>query len=177
MRWLLSPLFTFVSVAAFAADAPNVLVVITDDQGFGELGAHGNPVLKTPELDRFAKESVWLKNFYVSPVCSPTRSSLLTGLYNYRTGVVDTYIGRSMMRPDVPTLAEHLAGAGYRTGLFASADLDFEALLKFLTNLGYDRFHHFGSATAEYKRDHPLNSWGGDDVGSAELLGDWMAEM
>ena len=64
------------------------------------------------------KQSVWLKNFYVCPVCSPTRSSLLTGQYNYRTGVVDTFLGRSMMRPDVKTLPEYLAAAGYRTGLF-----------------------------------------------------------
>ncbi len=103
---------------ATAADAPNVLIVITDDQGFGDLGAHGNPVIKTPKLDAFTKESIWLKNFYVSPVCSPTRASLLTGQYNYRTGVVDTFIGRSLMRPDVKTLPEHLAAAGYRTGLF-----------------------------------------------------------
>src|SRR5688572_21325333 len=98
-----------------AAQRPNVIIVITDDQGYGDLGAHGNPVVKTPNLDAFAKESVWLKNFHVSPVCSPTRSSLLTGLYNYRTGVVDTSIGRSMMRPDVKTLPEYLAAAGYRT--------------------------------------------------------------
>jgi arylsulfatase A-like enzyme len=118
MRWLLSSLLALISGVALAADAPNVLIVITDDQGFGDLGAHGNPVVRTPKLDAFAKESVWLKNFYVSPVCSPTRSSLLTGQYNYRTGIVDTFIGRSMMRTDVKTLAEYLAGAGYRTGLF-----------------------------------------------------------
>jgi arylsulfatase A-like enzyme len=104
--------------SAARAGAPNVLLVMTDDQGFGDLGAHGNPVVRTPRLDAFAKESVWLKNFYVSPVCSPTRSSLLTGQYNYRTGVVDTYLGRSLMRPDVKTLPEYLAAAGYRTGLF-----------------------------------------------------------
>jgi arylsulfatase A-like enzyme len=104
--------------AAFAAGPPNVLLVITDDQGFGDLGVHGNPVIRTPNLDAFAKQSAWLKNFYVSPVCSPTRSSLLTGLYNYRTGVVDTFIGRSLMRPGIPTLPEMMAGAGYRTGLF-----------------------------------------------------------
>jgi arylsulfatase/arylsulfatase A len=103
---------------AFAADRPNVLIVITDDQGFGDLGAHGNPVLKTPHLDRFTTQSVWLKSFTVSPVCSPTRAALLTGRYNYRTGVVDTFIGRSMMRPGVPTLADYLGSAGYRTGLF-----------------------------------------------------------
>jgi arylsulfatase A-like enzyme len=118
MRWLAGLLAALLPAAACAADRPNVLVVITDDQGFGDLGAHGNPVIRTPNLDAFAKQSVWLKNFTVSPVCSPTRSSLLTGQYNYRTGVVDTSIGRSMMRPDVKTLAEYLAGAGYRTGLF-----------------------------------------------------------
>jgi arylsulfatase A-like enzyme len=107
-----------VAIPAAAADRPNILLVITDDQGFGDLGAHGNPILKTPNLDAFAKQSTWLKNFYVCPVCSPTRSSLMTGLYNYRTGVVDTFIGRSMMRPDVTTLPQLLAASGYRTGLF-----------------------------------------------------------
>ena len=118
MRWFLSSLIVLLPSTLFATDAPNVLIVITDDQGWGDLGAHGNPVLKTPKLDAFTKESVNLKNFYVCPVCSPTRSSLLTGQYNYRTGVVDTFIGRSLMRPDVKTLQEYLAGAGYRTGLF-----------------------------------------------------------
>ncbi len=115
MRTLLASLL-FIAVAVAAP--PNVLVVITDDQGYGDLGAHGNPVLKTPNLDAFTKESVRLKRFHVSPVCSPTRSSLLTGQWHYRTGVVDTFIGRSMMRPGVPTLPEHLSAAGYRTGLF-----------------------------------------------------------
>jgi len=95
-------------VLAFAAARPNVLIVITDDQGYGDLGFHGNPVLKTPNLDAFAKSSVRMTNFYVCPVCSPTRSSLLTGRYNYRTGVVDTFIGRSMMHSDETTLAELL---------------------------------------------------------------------
>jgi arylsulfatase A-like enzyme len=118
MRWAISSLFAFLPATLLAADRPNVLLVITDDQGFGDMGAHGNPVVRTPHLDAFTRESVRLKNFHVSPVCSPTRASLLTGLYNYRTGLVDTFIGRSMMRPDVKTLAEYLAAAGYRTGLF-----------------------------------------------------------
>ena len=105
--------------AAAAADRrPNVVVIITDDQGYGDLGFHGNPVIQTPHLDALARQSVRLKHFYVSPVCSPTRASLLTGRYNYRTGVVDTYIGRSMMRPAEVTLAEMLGGADYRTGIF-----------------------------------------------------------
>jgi len=101
-----------------AAERPNVLLVISDDQGYGDLGFHGNPILKTPNLDGFAKESVQLTHFHVSPVCSPTRSSLMTGRYNYRTGVVDTFIGRSMMHADEVTVAEVLREIGYRTGQF-----------------------------------------------------------
>jgi len=103
-----------------AADAarPNVVLLMTDDQGYGDLGCHGNPVVKTPTIDRLAGQAVECTHFYVCPVCSPTRSSLLTGRYNYRTGVVDTFNGRSLMRPDEITLAKLLAGAGYRTGLF-----------------------------------------------------------
>ncbi len=103
---------------ASAAERPNVLLVMTDDQGFGDLGASGNPLIRTPNMDAFAKDSVRLKNFYVCPVCSPTRSSLMTGRYNYRTGIVDTYLGRSLMRTEEVTIAERLGEAGYRTGLF-----------------------------------------------------------
>jgi len=97
---------------------PNILLIITDDQGYGDLGVHGNPKLRTPNLDRLARESVVFQSFYVSPVCSPTRASLLTGRYNYRTGVVDTYLGRSLMYPDEVTLAEMLSTVGYRTGIY-----------------------------------------------------------
>ncbi len=119
MRYALSILCGLAALSPAAAqERPNVLVVITDDQGFGDLGAHGNPVVRTPHLDAFTKQAAWLKNFHVSPVCSPTRASLLTGQYNYRVGVVDTFLGRSLMRPDATTLPQLLAGAGYRTGLF-----------------------------------------------------------
>ena len=86
--------------------------------GYGDLGFHGNPQIKTPRLDALARESVRFRTFYVSPVCSPTRSSLMTGRYHYRTGVVDTFRGRSMMHPDEVTLAEMLGSSGYRTGIF-----------------------------------------------------------
>lgn len=97
---------------------PNVVLIITDDQGYGDLACHGNPHVKTPNLDRLHAESTRLTRFYVSPVCSPTRASLMTGRYNYRTGVVDTFLGRSMMFPDETTLAELLAANGYATGIF-----------------------------------------------------------
>jgi len=101
-----------------AAHRPNVVLIITDDQGYGDLRVHGNAKLDTPNIDRLAREGVQFQSFYVSPVCSPTRASLLTGRYNYRTGVVDTFLGRSLMHPDETTLAEMLSQAGYRTGIF-----------------------------------------------------------
>ena len=102
-----------------AGDArPNIVLVMTDDQGWAQVGFHGDPVLRTPHLDRLAGESVEMTRFYVSPVCAPTRAALMTGRYNYRTGVVDTYIGRAMMEPGEVTVAEMLRDAGYRTGIF-----------------------------------------------------------
>lgn len=97
---------------------PNVVLIITDDQGWGDFGFHGNERIHTPHLDQLATDGLELTRFYVSPVCAPTRASLLTGRYNYRTGVVDTFRGRAMMHSDEVTLAEMLAGAGYRTGIF-----------------------------------------------------------
>jgi arylsulfatase A-like enzyme len=97
---------------------PNVIIVLTDDQGFGELGVTGNPLIHTPRMDRLAAQGVSLVNFHVMPVCSPTRACLMTGRYNYRTGVTDTFLGRSLMHPDETTLAEMLAAGGYRTGIF-----------------------------------------------------------
>ena len=105
-------------LSPFQTRRPNVVLVMSDDQGYGDLSIHGNPVLRTPNIDRIAREGVQFTQFHVNPVCSPTRSSLLTGRYCYRTGVVDTYLGRSMMYPDEVTLPELLRDAGYRTGLF-----------------------------------------------------------
>ncbi len=106
------------ALLARSARRPNIVLLITDDQGYGDLSLHGNRQLETPNLDRIGREGIQFARFHVSPVCSPTRSCLMTGRYNYRTGVVDTYNGRSMMYPDEVTLAEALRGAGYRTGIF-----------------------------------------------------------
>jgi arylsulfatase A-like enzyme len=106
------------SAPCMGAARPNVLLIITDDQGWGDISRNGNPHLRTPHIDRIAAEGASVQRFYVSPVCSPTRSSLLTGRWNFRTGVTDTYIGRSMMHADETTIAEALKSAGYRTGVF-----------------------------------------------------------
>ena len=104
--------------AGEVSDRPNIVLIMTDDQGWAQLGSHGDPVLQTPRLDALAAESVEMTRFYVSPVCAPTRAALMTGRYNYRTGVVDTYLGRAMMAPDEVTVAEMLGDSGYRTGIF-----------------------------------------------------------
>lgn len=103
---------------AAAARRPNIVLIMTDDQGYGDLSLHGNTKIATPHLDALAQSGAQFTRFHVSPVCSPTRSSLLTGRYTYRTGVVDTSYGRSMMRSTESTLAEMLRPAGYRTGIF-----------------------------------------------------------
>ncbi|MCA1746541.1 MAG: sulfatase-like hydrolase/transferase, partial [Bacteroidales bacterium] len=92
---------------------PNVVLIITDDQGYGDLGITGNPHVKTPVIDKFARESVRFNQFYVSPVCAPTRASLMTGRYSLRTGTRDTYNGGSMMATEEVTIAEILKEAGY----------------------------------------------------------------
>ena len=104
---------------AFAAQSkPNVVLIMTDDQGYGDLGVHGNPIVKTPHIDAMAGRSAVLKNFYVSPVCTPTRASLMTGRYNYRTRAIDTFRGRAMMDSSEVTVAEILRDADYATGIF-----------------------------------------------------------
>tara|TARA_Y100001980_G_C14547824_1_gene328633 strand:- start:541 stop:2283 length:1743 start_codon:yes stop_codon:yes gene_type:complete len=97
---------------------PNVILIITDDQGYGDLSFNGNPNIITPALDNFAAESVRFNNFYVSPVCAPTRSSLMTGRYSLRTGVRDTYNGGAIMASSEVTIAEMLKQGNFTTGIF-----------------------------------------------------------
>lgn len=118
-NWFAITLFAVaLTLGLQAEDKPNIIIVMPDDMGYGDLGVTGNPVIRTPNIDRFASESAELTNFYVSPVCSPTRANLMTGRYNYRTRVVDTFKGRSMMDPNEVTVAEALKAGGYTTGIF-----------------------------------------------------------
>jgi len=97
---------------------PNVIIIMTDDQGYGDLGITGNPHVKTPVIDAFAEKNIRFNNFYVSPVCAPTRSSLMTGRYSLRTGIKDTYNGGAIMASNEVTIAEMLKQASYKTGIF-----------------------------------------------------------
>ena len=98
-------------------EAPNILLIMTDDQGYGDIGLNGNPLIRTPVMDSLALQGTRIDPFYVSPVCAPTRSSLMTGRYHLRTGVYDTYNGGAMMASEEVTLAEILAENGYHTGM------------------------------------------------------------
>jgi len=101
-----------------SARRPNVILIMTDDQGYGDVGCHGNPVLKTPHIDRLADEGVRLTNFHVHTFCSPTRAALMSGLHPSRTGVTATTSRKDMLRTDVPTMADWFKASGYRTALF-----------------------------------------------------------
>ncbi len=97
---------------------PNVIIVLTDDQGYGDVGAHGNSMIATPSMDSLREQSVRLTDFHVDPTCSPSRSALMTGRYSTRTGVWHTIMGRSLMDTGEETLAEVFQANGYRTGMF-----------------------------------------------------------
>ncbi len=97
---------------------PNVLIIMTDDQGYPEISAHGNPVLQTPNLDRLHSQSVRLSDYHVSPMCTPTRGQLLTGLDAARNGAVNVSSGRALLRPENSTIADYFTDAGYSTGIF-----------------------------------------------------------
>jgi arylsulfatase len=97
---------------------PNIIVFLTDDQGYGDLSCHGNPVLKTPNLDRLHAESIRLTDFHVAPMCSPTRGQLLTGMDCLHNGAASVSAGRSFVRRGIPTMANTFANNGYKTALF-----------------------------------------------------------
>ncbi len=103
---------------AMSAERPNVILIITDDQGYGDLGCHGNPAACTPQLDTLHAQSVRFTDFHAAPMCTPTRGQLLTGLDAPRNGAVNVSSGRTLLRADLPTIADLFRAGGYRTGLF-----------------------------------------------------------
>ncbi|PXA04049.1 N-acetylgalactosamine 6-sulfate sulfatase [Coraliomargarita sinensis] len=116
LSWLLCLLLSSLLNAA-TEKRPNVILIITDDQGYGEISAHGHPYLETPHMDALHGESVRFTDFHVDPTCSPTRAALLTGRYSTRTGVWHTINGRSMMRGEELTMAEVFKANGYATAM------------------------------------------------------------
>ncbi len=143
MKWLMTGLFLASTVQAASRSPgdrpPNVVLIMTDDQGYGDFSNMDHPYLKTPNLDRLRSESVSFENFLVAPVCAPTRAGLLTGRYTYRTGTHDTYQSRVNMWPDEKTIAEYLKDAGYATGLFGKWHLGYNYPLR-ACDQGFDTY-------------------------------------
>jgi len=136
---------------------PNVIIVITDDQGYGDLACHGNPYIKTPNLDKLYTQSTRLTNYHVGPTCAPTRAALLTGRYCNRTGVWHTIMGRSIIRGNERTLGHMFTEGGYRTGMFGKWHLgdNYPSRPRYM-GFGYVRCHGGGGVgqTPDY--------WGND---------------
>lgn len=113
-------IFILLAINVFAQKRvkPNVILILTDDQGIGDIGSHGNPWLKTPNLDAFYKESVRLTDFHVSPLCTPTRAAIMTGRYPINNGAWATFKGRDALSSGVVTIADVFKNNGYKTALF-----------------------------------------------------------
>ena len=111
---LAAPLLT----SAAQSRRPNVIFILTDDQGYGDLACHGNPVIQTPNLDRLHGQSVRFSDFQASPTCAPTRASIMTGRHEFKSGVTHTIYERERMSLKATTIAQVLQSAGYTTGIF-----------------------------------------------------------
>ena len=102
----------------YAAQKPNVILIMTDDQGYGDLACHGNPIIHTPHLDKLHSEGVRFTNFHVDPTCSPTRGALMSGKYSHRARAWHTICGGNFLRRSEVTMAEVFKATGYSTGMF-----------------------------------------------------------
>ncbi len=109
---------TLNTTSATGEERPNVIIVMTDDQGYGDLSCHGNPVVQTPHLDQLHSESVRLTDFHVAPMCTPTRGQLLTGTDAFYNRAMNVSSGRTLLRSGIPTMADIFATSGYSTGIF-----------------------------------------------------------
>ncbi len=123
--FILAPLGCLVPGIQGAAPKPNVLLILTDNQSYFELGCHGHPHVKTPRIDAFAREGVDFVNFHAPPFCSPSRAAMLTGRYAMRAGIHNTIGGVSILHRDEKTIGDHLQKAGYRTGVLGKWHLGY----------------------------------------------------
>lgn len=138
-----------ISAAGLAGTRPNIIFILTDDQGYGDLSRHGNPVLKTPNLDKLGEQSVRFTDFMVSPTCAPTRSALMTGRHEFRNGITHTILERERMDPKATTIAQVLKTAGYTTGIFGKWHLGDEEEYR-PRNRGFDeQFIHGGGGIGQ----------------------------
>lgn len=103
---------------SLAGSRPNIIVVMTDDQGYGDLSCNGHPYIKTPHIDKLREQSTRFEDFHVSSSCAPTRAAMMSGVHPFKVGVTHTIFHRDLMALDKKTMAEVMREAGYRTGIF-----------------------------------------------------------
>lgn len=139
--------------AAFANELPNVVLVITDDQGYGDLSYYGNPLIETPNIDSIARQSVRFTDFHVDPTCAPTRAALMTGKYAHSVGVWHTISGGNHLRASETTMADVFKQAGYHTALFGK--------------------WHLGSNYPYRPMDRGFDEWLGQGDGGTGTTDDW----
>ena len=142
---------TLLGLASFAGaqdTPPNIILLVSDDQGWWDVGIHGNEDIETPTLDQLAAEGVELTRFYVAPVCAPTRAGLMSGRHFVRTGLYNTRFGGDTLHPDEVTIAEVMQKAGYRTGMFGKWHLG-EYLRHAPTQRGFDEAIYFPAGHTE----------------------------
>ncbi|MEX0324264.1 MAG: arylsulfatase [Puniceicoccaceae bacterium] len=152
MRFVVAILIQALAIVALATQ-PNVILVITDDQGYGDLSSHGNPILQTPNMDKLHAESVRLTNFHVDPTCAPTRGALLSGKYAHRARTWHTIAGGNHLRASEMTMADAFKASGYRTGLFGK--------------------WHLGSNYPYRPMDRGFDEWLGQGDGGTGTTDDW----
>lgn len=150
---ILVPLAALLSAAV---PRPNVVVVLVDDMGYGDIAAHGNPVIRTPHLDRLHAESARLTDFHVDPTCSPTRAALMTGRYAHRVKVWHTIAGGNHLRADELTMADVFRANGYRTGMFGKWHLGSNLPYRPIDR-GFDEWLGQGDGGTGTTDDHFLN--------------------
>lgn len=134
-------------------EKPNVIIILTDDQGYGDLSCHGNPYIKTPNMDLLHSESVRFTDFHVDPTCAPTRSALLTGKYSHHVGVWHTVCGGNHLRKGERTMADIFKSSGYRTAMFGK--------------------WHLGANYPYRPMDRGFEEWLGNGDGGTGTTDDW----
>ena len=139
-----------------AAPNPNVVVFLTDDQGWGDLSIHGNSNLATPHIDSLGHEGALFENFYVCAVCAPTRAEFLTGRYHQRTGVSGVSEGSGRLNPDETTIADLFKSSGYATGMFGKWHNGTQAPYH-PNDRGFDQFYGFTSGHWGHYFSPPLD--------------------
>jgi arylsulfatase len=147
------------TIVSRGATRPNVIIVLLDDVGYGDLTCHGNPIVKTPNINRLHSQSVRLTDFHVAPMCTPTRSQLLSGRDALDNGAMNVSSGRSMMRSAITrTLADVFADGGYRTGLFGKWHLG-DCYPHRPQDKGFDKAMWFPSSHIPSAPDHWNNDY------------------